>query len=54
MGDFGFWAFATEDPEHLALVTPDGREVSAGELLGRANQVVHALRRFGLKPGDVA
>ena len=53
MGDFGFWAFATEDPEHLALVTPDGREVSAGELLGRANQVVHALRRFGLKPGDV-
>ena len=53
MSDFGFWAIASEDPEHLALVTPEGREVSAGELLGRANQVVHALRRFGLKPGDV-
>ncbi|MEI8050103.1 MAG: acyl-CoA synthetase [Actinomycetes bacterium] len=53
MGDFGFWAFATESPEYLALVTPEGREVSAGDLLGRANQVVHALRSFGLKQGDV-
>ena len=53
MSDFGFWAIATESPNHLALVTPDGTEITAGELLGRANQVVHALRRFGLKPGDV-
>jgi len=53
VGDLGFWALATEDPEHLALVTPDGAEVSAGELLGRANQVVHALRSLGLTTGDV-
>ena len=53
MGDLGFWAFATESPDHLALVTPDGKEVTAGELLGRSNQLVHALRGFGLKPGDV-
>ena len=53
MGDLGFWALAQEDPDHLALVAPDGTELSAGGLLGRANQVVHALRGFDLKPGDV-
>src|ERR1700730_16839869 len=53
MGDLGFWALAHEDPEHLALVAPDGTEYSAGELLGRANQVVHGLRGLGLQPGDV-
>src|SRR5271166_385758 len=53
MGDLGFWALAQEDPDHLALVAPDGTELSAGELLGRANQVVHALRGFDLKTGDV-
>ena len=38
MGDLGFWALAQEDPDHLALVAPDGTELTAGELLGRANQ----------------
>jgi long-chain acyl-CoA synthetase len=52
MGDLGFWALAQEDPGHLALVDPEGQELLAGELLGRANQVVHALRSFGLRPGD--
>ncbi len=52
MGDFGFWAMAEEMPDQLALVTPDGVEISAGELLGRANQVVHAFRQLGLKRGD--
>src|SRR5208282_1854690 len=53
MGDLGFWALAHEHPDHLALVGPDGHEYSAGELLGRTNQVVHGLRRLDLKPGDV-
>jgi len=53
MGDLGFWALAQEDPEHLALVAPDGTQLHAGELLGRANQVVHALRGFGIRQGDV-
>jgi long-chain acyl-CoA synthetase len=53
MGDLGFWALAQQEPDHLAIVTPDGEELTAGTLLGRANQVVHALRGFGLKPGDV-
>ena len=53
MGDLGFWALAQEDPDHLALVTPEGAELSAGQLLGRANQVVHGLRGLGLETGDV-
>ncbi|MBV8463876.1 MAG: AMP-binding protein, partial [Acidimicrobiales bacterium] len=52
MADLGFWALAHEDPSHLALVAPDGTEYSAGELLGRANQVVHALRKLGVGTGD--
>ena len=53
MGDFGFWALAHEDPDHLALVTPDGAEMSAGELLEQTNQVVHGLRQLGVGRGDV-
>ncbi len=53
MADFGFWALAHEDPDHLALVAPDGTEYTAGQLLGRANQVVHGLRGLNLQPGDV-
>ena len=53
MGDLGFWALAQEDPDYLALVTPEGDEMTAGELLGRANQLVHALRAQGFEAGDV-
>ena len=28
----GFWAIAAARPDHLALVTPEGREVRAAEL----------------------
>jgi long-chain acyl-CoA synthetase len=52
MADFGFWAMAQEEPGHLALVGPDGTELKAGDLLNRANQVVHGLRALGLQPGD--
>jgi long-chain acyl-CoA synthetase len=53
MGDLGFWALAQEDPNHLALITPDGAEVRAGELLAHTNQLVHALRAQGVEQGDV-
>ena len=49
MADLGFWALAQEDPDYLALVTPEGDEVRSGELLGHANQVVHALRAQGVE-----
>src|SRR5580704_12378207 len=53
MGDLGFWALAQEDPDYLALVTPEGDDVKAGELLGHANQLVHGLRALGFETGDV-
>jgi long-chain acyl-CoA synthetase len=53
MGDLGFWALAQEDPDYLALITPEGHEVKSGELLGHANQFVHALRAQGVESGDV-
>jgi len=48
----GFWERAQEDPEWLAVVEPDGTEHRAGDLLGRVNQIVHALRARGLQVGD--
>ena len=48
----GFWALAQEQPDHLALVDPDGAEVSAGDLLARVNRLSHGLRQAGLRPGD--
>src|SRR5271156_4131420 len=53
MADIGFWALAQEDPDYVALITPEGGEVRAGELLGHSNQLVHALRARGVGPGDV-
>ncbi len=48
----GFWARAQENPDWVAVVEPDGTEHKAGDLLGRANQIVHALRERGLRAGD--
>ncbi len=53
MADYGFWNLAQQDPSHLALVTPDDERITAGELLARANRVVHGLRALGLGTGDV-
>ena len=50
MPELGFWSIAQDDPEKLALVDPDEREVRAGELLASSNQVVHGLRAAGLEP----
>jgi long-chain acyl-CoA synthetase len=52
MATYGFWKVAQDDPSHIAVVTPEGREVTAAELLAGANQVVHGLRALGLGPGD--
>src|SRR2546423_8747399 len=50
--DLGFWTIAQQRPDHLALVEPYGGEITYGELLGRANQLVHGLRDVGLQTGD--
>ncbi len=47
-----FWRRAADYPERVALVEPDGRAWTAGELLGAANSLVHGLRGAGLRDGD--
>jgi long-chain acyl-CoA synthetase len=48
----GFWNYAEEDPGYLAIVEPDGTEHTSGDVLSRANQIVHALRVLGMEKGD--
>ncbi len=52
MAALGFWSIAQEEPDKLALVDPEEREIRAGELLASANQLVHGLRELGLQTGD--
>ncbi|GAA2423650.1 fatty-acid--CoA ligase FadD4 [Actinomadura vinacea] len=52
MGSLGFWRLAQADPEWIAAVDPDGIEHTAGELLARANRLVHGLRGLGVEKGD--
>jgi long-chain acyl-CoA synthetase len=47
-----FWAHAARHPHRTALVTPEGETRTAGQLHAAANQLVHALRAVGLRPGD--
>ena len=48
----GFWNFAQQAPEKIALVDPKGKEWSRKELLCLCNKIVHGLRSMGLRPGD--
>ncbi len=32
MGELGFWSIAEREPDRLAVVDPDHREISYGEL----------------------
>lgn len=52
MSKLGFWNFAQQDPQKLALAAPDGRQWSRGELLAEANKIVAGLRQLGLEKGD--
>jgi long-chain acyl-CoA synthetase len=48
----GFWNFALQDPDRVAIVDHDGSRISFGALRDRVNQLSHALRE--LAPGDNA
>ena len=45
-GPIGFWTMARQDPEHLALVAPDGTEITAGDLDSWAGTSFLAMYRF--------
>ena len=48
----GFWKWAEAEPDRLAVVDPEGREISFGELAARSNRVLHGLRSLGVQVGD--
>ncbi|GAA1944435.1 acyl-CoA synthetase [Amycolatopsis minnesotensis] len=48
----GLWNIAGESPERVAVVTPDGTEVSYGGLAAKANAYARGLRALGLEAGD--
>jgi long-chain acyl-CoA synthetase len=52
MADQGFWSHALRNPAPLALVDPDGREWTRGELHALCNRISHGLRAAGLERGD--
>lgn len=52
-GAKGFWNFAQDAPDELALVDPAGQHWTRDELLAEANKLVHGLRAQGLQAGDV-
>src|SRR5438105_949590 len=45
MATHGFWKVAQDDPKHVAVVTPDGRRVTAGELLAGTTGRPRGVRR---------
>jgi long-chain acyl-CoA synthetase len=48
----GFWVAAAAEPDRVAVIDPEGREWTAGEIAAGANRLVHALRERGLRAGD--
>ncbi len=49
----GFYELAAAHPDRAAVVGPDARMLTFGQLGRRVNRVSHALRAHGLSPGDV-
>jgi long-chain acyl-CoA synthetase len=52
MAELGFFRMAAADPEAVALVAPDGTEVTRAELAALANRISNGLQRLGLQPDD--
>jgi long-chain acyl-CoA synthetase len=48
----GFWSFAKRSPSALALVAPDGSQLTFAELAANANRIANGLRALGLRKGD--
>ena len=52
MSDIGFWNLAQQAPEKVALIDPQEKSWTRGQLLSQCNQLVHGLRSLGLEVGD--
>ena len=53
MSELGFYRFANNEPEAIALIEPSEKIWTRGKLLAKTNQLTHALRNFGVQKGDV-
>ena len=51
-GPLGLWAIAEADPQRPAVVDPQGRPTSFGELADLTNRYLHGFRSLGLGTGD--
>lgn len=47
------WNIAADSPREIAVVDPDGSEISYGDLAGKANAYANGFRALGLETGDV-
>jgi long-chain acyl-CoA synthetase len=52
MSGTGLWAIAASSPGRPAVIEPDGRMVSYGELAGLADRYGRGLQAHGLRPGS--
>ncbi|HET9142589.1 acyl-CoA synthetase [Actinophytocola sp.] len=52
MASIGLWNIARERPDLVAIIGPDGTELTYGELAAATNRYARGLRALGLKPGD--
>ncbi|GAA3531033.1 acyl-CoA synthetase [Amycolatopsis ultiminotia] len=50
--ELGLWTIAAAEPDRVALVDPDAREIGYGELAAKANRYARGLRELGLERGD--
>jgi long-chain acyl-CoA synthetase len=48
----GFYRLAAARPDRPAIIDPDGRVITFGELAGRVNRISRAFGTLGLRPGD--
>ena len=48
----GLWNIASASPDRIALVDPDGRQITYGELASTADRYGRGLQAMGLRPGD--
>ncbi|WP_214400873.1 acyl-CoA synthetase [Pseudonocardia lacus] len=52
MTALGLWGIAADEPDRTAVVDPDGRSVTYGELAAMADRYGRGLQAMGLGPGD--
>lgn len=52
MTGIGLWNIASQDPDQVAIVDPDGRTVTYGKLAAEADRIGRGFQSLGLAPGD--